>query len=243
MEKPKSIFKKIDTKLNTRKIPWIVAGAMAVVILLLIIWFFSSSKDFKPGEATFRYCMGNKLTYSEDMKLVHTEKSTTIEDADSVTSDGTPIIYENQQKMVTPVSMGYMRPFEEDGLNRVNYFATLTYEGGVVKILHNGITTEAKTGFLYDGDGTYIFLDNMKITVGSSTYKVSPLSYAKEIYKNCVEIYDTATGEYQYIALTDVDAVAESSTGYQINLGTGVMTVGGDQRILFADIEAMGALK
>lgn len=241
-QREKPIISNIVWNKDPRLIGILGAVVLVVILVIVLLWYIGANKSFEPGEATYRYCMGSKLEY-EELTLTHTEDATILEAEDKVTSDGTPILYEGQLKMVLPVNMGFMRPFEEDGLCRVNYFSTLTREGGVVKIEHNGIVTEVSDGFLYDGDGTYVFLESMEIRVGEVTYQVQPLSYAKEIYRNCVEIYDVSTGEYQYIGLSDVDAVAQSYSGYEVNLGTGVMTVDGSQRILFADIEAMRALK
>ncbi|MCI5620130.1 MAG: hypothetical protein MR355_00975 [Lachnospiraceae bacterium] len=237
-KKPKEKNQKKD-----KVIMLLAAALLLLVILILAFWYFRTNKKFSPEEATFRYSMGAKLEYSEDMKLVHGDNNATVvEDADKVQSDGVPIIYENEPKMILPVSMGYMRPLEEGGLNRVNYFSTVSYENGKVRICHNDIITEAKGGFLYDGKGTYIFLEEMNLQVGESTYKVQPLTYVQEVYKNSVEFYDVITGEYQYIIVTDADAIATSPAGYSVNLGTGVMTMDDTQRILFSDIEAMGAL-
>lgn len=228
---------------NIRWVTWIMAGVLLLLILVLALWSVSAGKTFAPGESTFRYCMGSRMEYSEDLELVYTDTGTVISDADEVVSDGTPIVYEGQQKMVIPVSMGYMRPFEEGGLNRVNYFSTLTMENGIARIERDGIVSEARGGFLYDGDGTYIFLENIEITVGNSSYRLKPLSYVKVFYRDSAEIYDASTGTYEYIALADTDAIAQAPAGYSLNLGTGVMTTGDSQRILFADIEAMGALR
>lgn len=221
----------------------LAAATLLVLLLVVLVWFVTANKKFTPDAEVFRYCMGTKLTYTDNMKLTHTDAATYIEDEDKVASDGTPLMYEGELKMVLPVSMGYLNPAEDEGVKRVNYFATLSREHGVICISYNGIVTEKSGGFLYDGSGTYVFLEPMTITIGESSYEVAPLTYAKEVYKNCVEIYDCNTEEYQYVAIVDTDAIASSAQGYSVNLGTGVMTTNDRQRILFSDIDAMGALE
>ena len=244
MKLEKRLHNKQNIKKKQRMIFWMIPLVLVAVLAAVLFWFVTANKKFSPEGKTYSYLMGNKLEYSEDLQLVHTDASTLIEDGNKVTSDGTPIFYEDQLKLVIPVSMGYLRPLEKkDGLKRVNYFSELSREGDAINILHNGVTTRARDGFLYDGEGNYIFLEKMKITIGEVTYKVEPLTYVKEVYRNCVEMYDITTGEYQYISITDTDAAAVSGNGYSVNLGTGVLTTGETQRILFADIEAMEALE
>lgn len=224
---------------------FILLGAifLFLVLLVVIVWYSGTQKKWKPGIETFRYIMGAKVEYSPDMRLVYTEGGTMIEDKDSVYSDGTPIVNAEEAQLILPVSMGLMRPFHEDSLKRVNYFSTLNKEGNVIEINQNGFITEVEEGFLYDGQGTYIFLEDMTLTIGTGTYYAHAMSYARVFYKDTIEIYNMATDDYQYIDITNAETTALSADGYSINLGTGVLTVGDTDRILFSDIEAMGVLK
>lgn len=224
---------------------FILLGAifLFLILMVVIVWYSGTQKNWQPGVETYRYVMGVKVPYSQDMKLVHTDAGTMIEDKESIYSDGTPIVNEDEGQLILPVSMGLMRPFHEDSLKRVNYFATLKKSGDVVLINQNDFATEISEGFLYDGDGTYIFLEDMTLTIGNSTYYAHAMTYARVFYKDTIEIYNITTGDYQYIDITDSETTALSANGYSIDLGTGVMTIGDTQRILFADIEAMGVLK
>ena len=224
---------------------FILLGAifLFLVLMVVIIWYSGTQKNWQPGVETYRYIMGVKVPYSQDMKLVHTEAGTMIEDEDSIYSDGTPIINEEEGQLILPVSMGLMRPFHEDSLKRVNYFATLKKIGDVIQINQNDFINEVDEGFLYDGNGTYIFMEDMTLSIGSSTYYAHAMTYARVFYKDTIEIYNITTGDYQYIDISDAETTALSVNGYSIDLGTGVMTIGDTQRILFADIEAMGVLK
>ncbi len=246
MNKPQKDKKKHMNSFIKENRQWfILLGAifLFLILMVVIVWYSGTQKNWNPGVETYRYVMGVKVPYSQDMKLIHTDAGTLIEDKDSVYSDGTPIFSEEDEQLILPVSMGLMRPFHEDSLKRVNYFATLKKLGDVISIDQNGYTTEVSEGFLYDGDGTYIFMEDMTLTIGNSTYYAHSLSYAKVFYRDAVEIYNITTGDYQYIDISNSDTVALSANGYSIDLGTGVMTIGDTQRILFADIEAMGVLQ
>ena len=224
---------------------FILLGAvfLFLVLLVVILWYSSTQKKWEPGFETYRYIMGMKVEYSPNMKLVHTEEGTMIDDLDSAYSDGTPLVNPEQSQLILPVSMGLMRPFHEDSLKRVNYFATLNKVGNVTEINQNGTITNVEEGFLYDGKGTYIFLEDMTLSIGSSTYYAHAMTYARVFYRDAIEIYNMTTDEYQYIDISNAETTALSADGYSINLGTGVMTVGDTDRILFSDIEAMGVLQ
>lgn len=224
---------------------FILLGAifLFLILLVVIVWYSSTQKKWEPGFETYRYIMGMKVEYSPNMKLVHTEEGTMIDDMDSSYSDGTPLVNPNESQLILPVSMGLMRPFHEDSLKRVNYFATLNKVGDITEINQNGIITNVEEGFLYDGKGTYIFLEDMTISIGSSSYYAHAMTYARVFYRDAIEIYNMTTDEYQYIDISNAETTALSAEGYSINLGTGVMTVGDTDRILFSDIEAMGVLQ
>lgn len=237
--------KQRDSFIKENRQWFILLGAifLFLVLLVVIVWYSGTRKNWNPGVETYRYVMGVKVEYSENMKLVHTEAGTMIEDKDSAYSDGTPIVNEEEGTLILPVSMGLMRPFNEDSLKRVNYFATLKKSGDVIEINQNDFITEVNEGFLYDGNGTYIFLEDMTLTIGNSTYYAHAMTYARVFYKDTIEIYNMTTGDYQYVDITNAETTALSANGYSINLGTGVMTIGNTNRILFSDIEAMGVLR
>ena len=224
---------------------FVLLGAIMLFLILLvvIVWYSSSHKKLKPGVETYRYIMGVKVEYSPEMELLYTDSGTLIEDADQVYSDGTPIVCDEKSQLLLPVSMGLMRPLHENSLKRVNYFATLTKAGDVIEVKQGDFVTEVSEGFLYDGEGTYIFLEDMTLNIGSSSYYAHAMTYVKVFYQDCIEIYNMTTGDYQYIDIINVDTTALSADGYSVNLGTGVMTIGDTQRILFSDIEAMGVLQ
>ena len=250
MSKIKEIFslenrKKVNSFIVINRHWFIIAGAVVLVIplMMLLLWNENEVEKMTPKEETYRFVAGVKIEYTEDMELVRDDGNTIVKDTGEVKVDGAPIISSISHKIILPTSMGYMRPFNENQLKRVNYFATVTKNGSMIEINNNGFILNTQEGFLYDGKGTYIFLEDVVVTIGTATYNISALSYVKEVYGQCVEIYDMTVDMYKYITLTETDAIVTSPKGYSVNVGTGVMTIGDTQRILFSDIEAMGALQ
>ena len=250
MNKLKGFFasdnrKKVNSFIVKNRQWFIIGGAIILIIplVILLVWNNKSVESMTPKEETYRYVAGVKLEYSDEMQLIREDDATIIKDADEVEAGGAPIISEMSQKIILTTSMGYMRPFNVNPLKRVNYFATVTKKGSTIEINNNGAIVNTQDGFLYDGDGTYIFLEDVVVSIGTVEYNLNSLSYVKEIYGQSVEIYDLSAEMYKYINLTNTDAIVTSPSGYSVNVGTGVMTIGDTQRILFSDIEAMGVLQ
>ena len=239
------VGKKINSFIMKNRQWFILGGALVLIVplVILLLWNRENVESMTPKEETYRYVAGVKIEYSDDMQLVREEDKTVIKDADEVDSGSAPIMCSTSHKIILPVSMGLMRPFNEEPLKRVNYFATITKNGSIMEINNSGAIVHTNEGFLYDGKGTYIVLEDVVVTVGNVSYNVSSLSYVKEIYGQSVEIYDMTNDVYKYISLTDTDAIITSNKGYSVNAGTGVMTIGDTKRILFSDIEAMGVLQ
>lgn len=237
--------KKINSFLIKNRQWFIIGGAVVLIVplVMLLFWNRENVETMTPKEETYRYVAGVKIEYSDEMELVREEDKTVIKDADEVDSGSAPIISSVTNKIILPVSMGFMRPFHEEPLKRVNYFATITKSGSEIEINNSGAIVKSTEGFLYDGKGTYIFLEDVEVAVGNVSYNLSAMSYVKEIYGQSVEIYDMSNDVYKYITLTNTDAIVTSYTGYSVNVGTGVMTIGDTKRILFSDIEAMGVLQ
>ena len=87
-------------------------------------------------------------------------------------------------------------------------------------------------------------IPEIDIAIGNRKISLSPMSYVRIFYKDSIEIFNLKEQEYLYIELNDSNQVlAESKTGYSINIGTNVMTVDDMPRILFSNIEAIGVLE
>ena len=240
-KKQKKFYKKLSFWL-----PWLTFAVIVVVGIFLMKWVKKNTKEFTPNDKFIRYSMGSKIFYDEELVIKRDEGKTYFEFDDSIESDGTPLVYEGSKKYLLPVNMAYLDPNSEMGAKRVNYFSTTLWNGeeNKVTVTHNEKDVDVTAGFMYDGNGTFIFVEETEIVIGNMKYKMSPMSYVRMFYKDSVEILNLLEDEYQYIELTgtkDVTAVCKS--GYSINLGTNVMTINDAPRILFSNIEAMGVLE
>lgn len=227
-------------------IPWIMLFMLLGICLYLNLWVKKNTKEYSPEDKFVRYSMGSKFNYDADLVLKVEDGITYLDKDCTVESDGSPLIYEGQNKYLLPVSMAYLNPNSEEGAKRVNYFATISCnkDNKKITVSYNDKEIKLKGGFFYDGEGTYIFAEEVDIVIDTLRYTLSPMSYVRMFYKDSIEIYDFKSGEYTYIELNDSNKViAEAKTDYSINIGTNVMTIDNKPRIIFSDIEAMGVLE
>lgn len=227
-------------------ITWIMLVVLIGVCIFLSIWVKRNTKEYVTEDKFVRYSMGSKIYYDADLVLKRENDITYLDAECTVESDGSPIIYEGQFKYLLPVSMAYLNPNSKEGPKRVNYFANVLcdMEKKTAIVSYNHKDAEIKDGFMYDGYGTFIFMEEVDVIVGNRRITLSPMSYVRIFYKDSIEILDLEKDEYLYFGLNDNNQViVESKTGYSINIGTNVMTVDDMPRILFSNIEAMGVLE
>ena len=240
---------KIDNRKKYKKIPiWITLLMLFVLVTIcyaLTTWVRKTTKEYTPKDKFIRYSMGSTFQY-DNLVLTREEGKTYIDVDEKIESDGTPIIYEGQSKYLIPVSMAYLDPNAEQGVKRVNYFSTLSYdiEQQKISVSYNDKTSAIDAGFLYDGNGTFVFIEEVELKIGTVKYTLSPMSYARLFYKDSIEVYDIKEDNYIYLLLDCSNEVTVTTkTNYSINLGTNVLTVNEAPRILFSNIEALGVFE
>ena len=249
MENKKSAEKTRRNRLivNNKILKWLplgIAFVLIIIIIVLVIWYFFANQKVSFEEPVYHYYLGAKLDYPDGIELRNTDGTVYyVTEEASYAADGSPLILDDGAGLFLTESMGYTNPARDVAAYRVNYFSSVKQEGDFLCIEHNGIRSMIDGGFLYDGNGTVIFLENAVIEVGTMQYEVPALSYVKCYYRDSLEIYNAASGQYDYVMLVDMDTCAVFEGGYRLDLGTNILTYRDEERILFSSIEAMGVLK
>ncbi len=234
----------IANKKILKWLPWAMAFVLVIVIAILLIWYFFTNQKVSFEEPVYHYYLGAKLDYPDGIELKSTDGTVYYVNGEtSYAADGYPLIFGEGGSLLLTENMGYTNPAREAAAYRVNYFSTVGYQDDLLCIEHNGIRSMVDGGFLYDGNGTVIFLENAVIEVGTMRYELPALSYVKCYYRDSLEIYNAVSGQYDYVMLVDMDTCAVFDGGYRLDLGTNVLTYQDEERILFSSIEAMGVLK
>ena len=102
--------------------------------------------------------------------------------------------------------------------NRINYFTTVENRDGLINLSKDGKKAQVSGGYLYDGNNLFIFLEPVTLMVGNKEINLGTMSYVRVNYRNNMEIYNSITGDYEFIAQGDLDVYAFVKDVYVIDL-------------------------
>lgn len=217
-----------------------IAGVLIVLLVLLVVWYGDGLNSYDPETMTYQYIAGIKVDFSEDAVYRNNNGQISVWDSgEEQTLDTMPILYPGERKMTIPVNMLIMTPSQSATARRVNYFTTIKEKNGIVTLQKDNKNADVLGGFLYDGEDTYVFLENVTFFLGSKKMEMEPLSYAKVVYKQYVEYYNSADNSHEWIAVEDLEVTAEAESGYMINLGKDVIDMGSGEALIYAAVDSL----
>ncbi len=217
-----------------------IAGVLLICLGLLMVWYTEGLSSFKPGKPTFQYVTGMKIAYNENAVYRITDDVVSV--SDRVTSGdtfGIPILYEDEAKLTLSENMLLMVPRQGSGLRRVNCFTHITEQSGLVTFKKDAKTAEVYGGFLYDGEDTYVFLEETTLTIGTKEVVLAPLSYAIVNYQQNAEYYNSGDGSYELISLFNTDVLATVDDDYVIDLGKDSIEMGQGESLLYSAVDTV----
>lgn len=217
-----------------------IAGVLIVLLVLLVVWYGDGLNSYDPQENTFQYVAGIKVDFSEEATYRNNNGSVSVwDEGEEQTLDSIPILYPGERKMTLPKNMLIMIPSQSSTVRRVNYFTTVKEHNGIITLEKDDKSTEVFGGFLYDGENTYVFLENVTFHIGSKAIEMEPLSYARVAYKQYVEYYNSADGTYDWIAIEDTEITAEAESGYTLNLGKDIIDMGSGEALIYSAVDSL----
>lgn len=257
MKKQKKVFGKKNNNIeqgSRRGIPMKtvtmieVGGAVVLVALLMLMYVLYNDglSAFKPKEVTYQYFGAQKIEYSGNANFRN-------QDGVKVTDEGavgdvldTPLINDSEESLTLTCDMLLKAPGDIDGLRRITTFTKVTDSAGRITFERNGKFAQSYGGFLHDGEDVYIFLEPVKLIVGNNTYELSPLSYAKVLYNQRVEFFNSSTKEGTSIGLSGTNVYAEFNSAldsYTLDLGRDVYISKGKEELLFSVVKDVNPIE
>lgn len=221
-----------------------IAGILVVLLVLLAAWYGEGLNSCAPGAATFQYVAGQKVDFSEEAAYRNRDGFVSVSDRDAehTLNSSTPILYAGERKMLLPKNMSLVMPMQSRQAYRVNYFTTVRVAGNVVVLEKDGKSAQVYGGFLYDGEDTYVFLENATLRIGARELELEPLSYVKAVYKQYVEYYNSADGSHEWIGMSETDMTATLKNGCLIDAGKDVIDLGEGEELLYSAVDDLKVL-
>lgn len=134
-----------------------------------------------------------------------------------VALQGVPVYSREEEALTLSTRMIYTN-FSNGVLRRVNYFARVEKDGGVMKICTDGRhIREVGGGYLHDGKNVYLFLEPVTVAWGEKSLSLAPLSYMAVFDGQGFYYYSYEDENGAYVSLED-ESVTAGGNGYMLDL-------------------------
>ena len=221
-----------------------IAGVFLIVLVLILVWYSDGLNSFQPDEGTFQFIAGTKVDHST--QATYRDKDGIIEITDVSGKSAiqeTPILYQDGAKITLTKNMLIMVPMEGTQVKRVNCFTTIKEKSGLCTLTLGHKNAQSRGGFLYDGENTYIMLEETKLKVGTHEIELAPLSYVIVAYNQYAEYHNSADNDYEWYALENSNVTGVTKSGYKIDFGKDSIDIGSGEALLFCAVDSVDVIK
>lgn len=126
-----------------------------------------------------------------------------------------------------------------DEIYCIDYYTEITREGIDVVLDGRDSRIEKPSGFIYDNQDTYIFLEPAMLSWKGNVMNLEPLTVVQVSYMDAIQIFGPGV-ETVYEKLDDEEVTAEFAGGKKVNLATDRYYTGnGTWRLLFLPLEVL----
>ena len=194
--------KRVDKNKNERLVK--IALIAAVILFAFIIYkifdmlVLSNEHYDLSGQTYYQYFYGIMEEYSGKMDVVQRDDDIqlVLENGKVIYLDSTPIYYKDVLgKMLFAKQMELVIP--DVGNFKLSKFTNIYEENNTIKIkkLNKDKSKIIGNGFIFDGNDLYFFLDNTTLTIGTTEYELSPLSYVIVNYNHFINWLNRKTND------------------------------------------------
>ena len=128
---------------------------------------------------------------------------------------------------------------KRDEIYRVDYYTEITRDGIDVVLNRRGRQIENPSGFIYDNQDTYIFLEPLMLSWNGKQENLEPLTVVQVSYMDAIQIFGPGL-EPVYEKLDGEEVTAEFAGGKKVNLATDRYYTGnGAWRLLFLPLDVL----
>lgn len=241
--------RQVSVATRWRRLSWIerlillTPVAAAIVAVVAINLFFNRElMSYELKGKPCQYYAGSVYRMEEGATLMRTsEGKTMIKDSSGRrAANGLPIYYEDRNMLTIPQDMVYYAP--RSGTNgRLGYFSEVyQYANGRIEIQRNGEELKLESGFLYDGEDLYIFLEPVILTFNGYEMNLPPLSYVEAVYTENIMVFNY-DGKNFFMEAPKGPVTARIETGdYEVSLlGDSMTDYSGKRTLLFGRPELL----
>ncbi len=230
-------------RLNKKRL--IISAAAVTATIAVIISALTALRErdsIRIGEPVYSYMKGLKMEWTDGVKLVREDGTTymrtggkkqELQDCPLLTEDGCIILQKSCSFNKT-----------EGDFYRVDYFTKIGQDIEGVYFTRRNQLTRNVSGFLYDNDDTYIFLEKARLHLdGERTIEIAPLSVVQVEYMFSIQIFGPGV-ETVYEMQMMPEMYAEFEGGQKVDLATDCYyDKTGKWRLLYLPLDALGEIR
>lgn len=221
----------------------LIPVAAAIIVVVVVNLFFNRKlMSYELEGSPCQYYAGNIYRMEEGATLIRTaEGKTMLQDSGGKrAANDLPIYYEDRNEVTITQDMVYYAP--RSGMNgRLGYFSEIyQFANGRVAVRQNGEELNLESGFLYNGEDLYIFLEPVILSFNGYQMELPALSYVEAVYTGDIMVFNYAAKEF-LIEAPKGAVTAKIETGdYEISLlGDSMTNYEGKRTLLFSRPELL----
>ncbi len=148
--------------------------------------------------------------------------------------DGTP------DRIMMPKAYVIVEP-SISSTKKVDTLSTIEAKGnGAYVVNSEDREREASNFFLYDGQDSYVFFDDITLSIGEKTVSISPYTYLKATYNGAIMIFDPNDAAISTFSLIGREAYAFLKDGTKLDIVTDIlMKTDGSEQMLVVQLSKL----
>lgn len=210
--------------------------AILAVSVSAVIYLRNRDSVTLKGEVFMNF-LGQKETFDGKTRLSYQDGVMRMKNGSTdVNVMGVPIYFDEGNAMMLTGVMSYT-DYSLPALKKVNYFGMIKKDGEICSISIDGKkrSKSVKGGFLFDGADTYVFLEPVELTYGSSSKTLEAMSFVTVKYRQYVTGYSAGEGTVFYEPWEEPGAAVQAVSGqFGLDLSSdlGILPSGQSQMLI-----------
>ena len=215
----------------------VLAGA--VIVIISAVAALRGRDTLQIGQEAYTCINGVKISLGEGLRLTRKDGVTYLgsgrkkEDIQNF-----PLVTEEDGSIILQKSCSWTTT-SDDKFYRVDYFTTVSKEDDSIVMRRRGREVREPSGFLYDNDDTYIFLEEALVQLGDRQIYIAPMTVVQVDYLSHIQMFGPDMEPFfEYLDQNNV--VAEFGNGKKVDLAIDRYYMeNGSWRLLFMPLDIL----
>lgn len=212
-----------------------------IVIVVLVFIFYREAGAYRAQNELYTYIGEVKKTYTAGTKFQHTDEGTFLKNAKGESISSRPLYVGSDKQIILPVPYAWvtMAPGGAS-MCRLESFSTVSVSDSSIQLKDENQSRDGVSGFLFDGEGTYIFLEPVKLDWEEESCELPSMSFVTVQYGGSMNFHVYGTNSARLVSIDGKEVKASFQNGGSISLGTNKLWLpNGTWMLLFTEPELL----